>query len=74
MDDDGNHKGIDKTAHGRGRGIHPRCVTSLEIKKMMIELVKWHVIADPGDGRRLKVVQEPLGGSLADLMDIFVSL
>ena len=57
-----------------GSGIHPRCVTCLEIREMMISLVKWHVVADPDDNERLKVVREPLHGCLADLLDVFGSL
>ena len=57
-----------------GSGIHPRCVTCLEIRDMIIYLVKWHIVADPEDERRLKVVREPLQGCLADLLDIFGSL
>lgn len=57
-----------------GSGIHPRCVTCLEIREMMISLVKWHIAADPENGRRLKVVREPLEGCLADLLDVFGNL
>lgn len=57
-----------------GSGIHPRCVTCLEIREMMISLVKWHIVADPEDEKRLKVVREPLPGCTADLPDVFGSL
>ncbi len=57
-----------------GSGVHPRCVTCLEIREMMISLVKWHIIADPENNGRLKVVREPLHGCLADLLDVFENL
>ena len=57
-----------------GSGVHPRSVTCLEIREMMISLVKWHVAADPEDEGRLKVVREPLPGCLVDLPDIFGGL
>jgi UDP-2,3-diacylglucosamine pyrophosphatase LpxH len=57
-----------------GSGIHPRCVTCLEIREMMISLVKWHIVADPDDEKRLKVVREPLPGCTADLPDVFGGL
>ena len=54
-----------------GSGIHPRCVTCLEVEDMTIRLVKWHVVADTGDEMRLRVrrqVLEPCQKSLDELL------
>jgi len=53
-----------------GCGVHPRCVTCLEVKGMTISLIKWHIVAAPEDDSRLKVVREPVQGCLADLNDV----
>ena len=57
-----------------GCGIHPRCVTCLEISEMKISLVKWHIVADTDEGGRLKVARELLEGCQADLKDVLDSL
>jgi len=50
-----------------GSGVHPRCVTCLEVREMTIALVKWHITADPANGMRLKVERQVLPGCLQDL-------
>jgi len=57
-----------------GSGVHPRCVTCLEIQNMHIELVKWHTIADSNDERRLKVQREVLPGCSESLDNILSQL
>jgi len=57
-----------------GSGVHPRCVTCLEIQNMQIELVKWHIIADSDDGRRLRVQREILEGCSESLESILSQL
>lgn len=57
-----------------GSGVHPRCVTCLEIQDMGIELVKWHVISDPKDERRLRVIRQPIEGCREKLDEIFSQL
>ncbi len=57
-----------------GSGVHPRCVTCLEIKDMKIELIKWHVISDPDDERRLRVSRKPIQGCRKKLEEIFSEL
>jgi UDP-2,3-diacylglucosamine pyrophosphatase LpxH len=57
-----------------GCGIHPRCVTCLEISGMKISLVKWHIVTDTDEGGQLKVAREQLEGCQADLKDVLDSL
>jgi hypothetical protein len=57
-----------------GSGVHPRCVTCLEIKDMEIELIKWHVISDPDDERCLRVNRKPIQGCRKKLEEIFSEL
>lgn len=57
-----------------GSGVHPRCVTCLEIQDMQISLVKWHIIADATDDRRLKVQREVLPGCSGSLDSILSQL
>ncbi|MBN1222600.1 MAG: metallophosphoesterase family protein, partial [Candidatus Aminicenantes bacterium] len=53
-----------------GSGVHPRCVTCIEIYNMRIELAKWHTIAAADDERRLRVVRETLEGCSENLEKI----
>lgn len=48
-----------------GSGVHPRCVTCLEIEDMMISLVKWSTAA--GKDRALKIKRERLPGCRRNL-------
>ncbi len=57
-----------------GSGVHPRCVTFLEIKEMTIELVKWHIVSDLENDGRLKVVREPKEKCKKHLSEIFSAL
>lgn len=57
-----------------GSGVHPRCVTCLEIKNMNIELIKWHVTAVPEDKKRLQVRRQPIDGCTKELKEIFSEL
>jgi UDP-2,3-diacylglucosamine pyrophosphatase LpxH len=52
-----------------GSGVHPSCVTCLEIEDMEITLVKWEITSDPISGQ-LKVVRVPLDGCRDNLNDI----
>ncbi|MEA2006153.1 MAG: metallophosphoesterase family protein [Acidobacteriota bacterium] len=54
-----------------GSGVHPRCITCLELKDMTVELVKWHIIADPKDEGILRVIRQPINGCKKDLEEIF---
>jgi hypothetical protein len=55
-----------------GSGVHPRCVTCLEIKDMMISLVKWSIAANKN--RTLHVQREVLPGCRRSLEEILSSL
>jgi UDP-2,3-diacylglucosamine pyrophosphatase LpxH len=57
-----------------GSGVHPRCITCLEIQNMTLELIKWHIIADTEDKMRLKVKREPIEGCKKSLKDLFNEL
>ena len=57
-----------------GSGVHPRCITGLEIQDMTIELIKWHIIANSEDNGRLKVKRQPIEGCKKSLKDIFSEL
>jgi len=57
-----------------GSGVHPRCVTCLEIQNMHIALVKWHTIADSDDEGRLRVQREVLEGCRDSLENILSQL
>lgn len=55
-----------------GSGVHPRCVTCLEIKNMIISLVKWSVGVE--EGRNLQIKRQVLPDCIRSLEDIFSSL
>jgi UDP-2,3-diacylglucosamine pyrophosphatase LpxH len=57
-----------------GSGVHPRCVTGLEIQDMTIELVKWHIVADPRGEGCLKVARQPIKDCRRGLNDIFAEI
>jgi len=57
-----------------GCGIHPRCVTCLEIRDMTIALIKWHIIADSHNDMRLKVTREPIPECKSGLNDVIARL
>lgn len=57
-----------------GNGIHPRCITCIEIQDMTIELGKWHIIADPDDNMRLQVKRQPIAECKENLKDVLSKL
>lgn len=57
-----------------GSGVHPRCVTCLEIENMEIRLVKWHIISDTEDDGRLKVKREPIAPCSKDMKTLIKEL
>lgn len=57
-----------------GSGVHPRCITCLEIRDMKIELIKWHILADPKNNGRLGVKRQPVMNCRRSLKDIFSEL
>lgn len=54
-----------------GSGVHPRCVTGLEIQDMVIRLVKWYILADPEKEGCLRVDRQVISGCERRLDEIF---
>jgi UDP-2,3-diacylglucosamine pyrophosphatase LpxH len=57
-----------------GSGVHPRCVTGLEIQDNTIALVKWHVVADPEKEGCLRVIRQVFEGCQKNLDEIFAEI
>ena len=57
-----------------GSGIHPRCITCLEVEDMTIRLVKWFIFPETGDERRLRVKREVIESCQKDLNELIKEL
>jgi UDP-2,3-diacylglucosamine pyrophosphatase LpxH len=56
-----------------GSGVHPTCITCLEIENMEISLVKWEIDSDRESGQ-LRVLREVLEGCTESLSTVFQAL
>jgi UDP-2,3-diacylglucosamine pyrophosphatase LpxH len=45
-----------------GSGVHPRCITCLEVRGKSLVLVKWHILTDGPDRNRPRVSRRVLPG------------
>jgi len=57
-----------------GSGVHPRCVTCLEVRNMSLALVKWCILADGLDRNRLRVSRRVLPGCRTSLKSLLARL
>lgn len=57
-----------------GSGVHPRCVTCLEVRDMSLALVKWHILADGLDRNRLRISRRVLPGCRTSLKSLLARL
>jgi predicted phosphodiesterase len=57
-----------------GSGVHPRCITCLEVKGLSIALVKWQIMTDGLDRNRLRIDRRVIPGCRKRIPEIMAKL